>query len=298
MKYTKPPLNFCQQAALLIERGLIVDQDELEEFLGRANYYRFSGYLFPYRAEDGENFQEGTTFHEIRNIYEFDSELRSMTLSAIEIIDIAILRTRLVEKFTLACGPFCYRNQSSFDSSMSSYYHQKVLENIQQSIERSDEIFVQKYTKKYTSEKYLPFWMVAEICSMSQMSIIFKHLPYSIQAPIAKDIGLHSNDLASWLHTLTVIRNICAHHARLWNRILPVRPKFPKKKHRPEFYDPERIPNHSFFMVLAILRYLIQRINPEVDVLDEFYALLEKHSGIPMFRMGFPEDWQAYQVFK
>ncbi len=55
---------------------------------------------------------------------------------------------------------------------------------------------------------------------------------------IARRLNLVAPLLESWLHTLTTIRNICAHHARLWNRELGIRPKLPEK---PRFVWPEHL---------------------------------------------------------
>ena len=86
MNYTKPALNFLQQAQLLIGRGLIADESELKTFLSQVNYYRFSGYLYPFRVSASDDFVPGTTF---------DQDLRSLTFSAIGIIEIAVLRTQM-----------------------------------------------------------------------------------------------------------------------------------------------------------------------------------------------------------
>jgi abortive infection bacteriophage resistance protein len=95
MNYTKPALNFLQQAQLLISRGLIADESELKTFLSQVNYYRFSGYLYPFRVSASDDFVPGTTFDQVKEIYYFDQDLRSLTFSAIGIIEIAVLRTQM-----------------------------------------------------------------------------------------------------------------------------------------------------------------------------------------------------------
>ena len=69
MQYTKPPLNFSQQAKLLMSRGLVADQSELEAFLRKVNYYRFTGYLYPFRLLGTDDYLPGTTFEQVKNIY-------------------------------------------------------------------------------------------------------------------------------------------------------------------------------------------------------------------------------------
>jgi abortive infection bacteriophage resistance protein len=48
---------------------------------------------------------------------------------------------------------------------------------------------------------------------------------------IASYFALPPQTFCSWLHTMNYIRNICAHHARLWNRDMNIVPEncyFPK----------------------------------------------------------------------
>lgn len=233
MHYTKPPLNFRDQAKRVIGRGLIADIDELETFLSKVNYYRFTGYLYPFR-DDGDSFKPGTTFDQVRSVYEFDTELRLLTFSSIEIIDVAILRTMLVEKFTMKYGSFCYSFENSFNR-MSAFEHGRLLDEITANVDRSKEEFVSNYFSKYDEEKLLPFWMIAELSSFGLFSKIFQKVNNDVKVPIANHFNLHSRILASWLHTLTNVRNICAHHARLWNRVLPIRPEIPLQRYHWNF---------------------------------------------------------------
>ena len=120
MQYTKPALSFDQQADVLIQRGLIVSKkEELVEFLSRVNYYRLSGYSYTFKVidpQDGkEVFLKGTTFEVIKNRYEFDRRLRILLMTAIERIEVAILRTRFVECHALKYGPFGYADQRNYD---------------------------------------------------------------------------------------------------------------------------------------------------------------------------------------
>ena len=296
MKYSKPPLSFHQQTELLLSRGLIAEYDELYDFLQKINYYRFSGYLFPFRQNGSNKFLKNTTFEEVRSIYNFDSVLRRITFSVIEQIDVSILRTQLVQQFSIQFGAFCYEKNSNF-SDFNRNLHTNLLRNIEDSVEKSHEHFVRKYKQKYSEERHLPFWMVAEVISMSQLSIIFHHCPASVIVPIAKRYNLHSKNLKSWLHVLSVIRNITAHHSRLWNIGLQIRPILPSKKYHPEFYIPYPIANNTYFSVYAIMIYLITIINPKNSFHQDFKNLLRKYPNIRISKMGFPQNWEDSSLF-
>jgi len=296
-KYNKPPLNFIDQAKLLIQRGLIANESELSSFLSKVNYYRFTGYLYPFRQKNSDCFIKGTTFDSIHQIYLFDAKLRLFTFAAIEVIDIAILRTQMVEEFSIQKGPFCYTIHNNYKKGYQLRDHQKIMDRISENVARSREEFVINFQNKYKSEIHLPFWMIAELSTFGLLSKMFKNLPPSIQAPIAKKFKLHSRDLISWLHTLSTIRNICAHHSRLWNRALPVRPSIPIKKYHSEFYSPTIMNNQNYLVILAILKYLLDRIEPDNSLIIDFADLLEQFPEVPIFKMGFPPNWKKYPIF-
>lgn len=296
-KYNKKPLDFQNQAKLLIQRGLIADENDLSQFLEKVNYYRFTGYLYPFRKKDSDEFVDGITFNKIQNLYYFDTELRLFTFKAIETIDIAILRTQMVEEFSMQKGPFCYTKQKNYKRGYLLRDHQWMMRNIENYIERSSEEFVKNYQTKYTGENHLPIWMIAELSTFGLLSRMFENLPPSIQVPIAKKYNLHSRELISWMHMLSTIRNICAHHSRLWNRALPVRPSIPNKKYHPEFYSPKRINNHNYFVVLAIMKYFLDILEPNNKFLDDFSDLLKRFPSVPIYKMGFPSNWRNYKIF-
>lgn len=298
MHYQKPALNFSQQADLLIGRGLIGEKSEIEDFLSHVNYYRFSGYLYPFRSGNDDTFIKGIEFNHVRNIYNFDSALRHLVFSTIEIIDVTILRTRMVEAFSLKCGAFCYCDPQNFHTRLGITKHQEILTKIQNNVDQSQEEFVKKYLNKYKKENHLPFWMISEVSTFGILSTIYQYLPFDVKAPIANRLNLHSNTLESWLRSINTVRNICAHHSRLWNRKLPNPPMIPNQKALPEFHSPQTISNRNFFAILAILEFLMKKINPDIKLIIEFNTLLSKFPGIPLNKMGFPGNWQKYSLFQ
>lgn len=292
MNYSKPPLDFTQQTQLLLSRGLQANPADLQAFLEQVNYYRLSGYLYPYRKINSDDFIDGTSFHDILSIYNFDSKLRHLTFSAIEKIEISILRTQLVKNFSFYAGPFCYTQINNY-TNIPVQKFRLLQTHITESVTRSNEKFVESYKKKYTSEKYLPFWMVAEVLSMSQLSKIFQYAPNQVIFPISRQYNLHSDILRSWLHVLTVIRNKSAHHNRLWNIGLGIKPRLPNRKYHPEFYSPYIINNSSFQSILAIMHYLLKIIHPSNSLISDFKKILLEHPEVSLSNLGLPTDWET-----
>ena len=111
MKYDKPPLSFEEQAGLLVKRGLVVDSAFLIDRLKNVNYYRLSGYLYPYRqAKDNDSFKLGTTFEKVWRHYTFDRRLRLIVMDAIERVEVSI-RTQLICILAHESGAFGYTKQ-------------------------------------------------------------------------------------------------------------------------------------------------------------------------------------------
>jgi abortive infection bacteriophage resistance protein len=298
MKYTKPPLSFSEQADLLIKRGLICDRNYLINILKQINYYRLSAYLYPFRVPNADNFQPDTTLDEIKLRYDFDSELRLLIMAAIEYIEVALLRTQLVSQFTLSHGAFCYAERANFNPKPTSpNFHKGLLKTIKRNLSESKHGFIQRYKAKYTSEKYFPFWMVVETMSFTQLVKIVHNLHRSEKRQLAHNYGLNHNIFESWLHTLTYIRNACAHHVRLWNRILPIKPKIPNIKSHPNFHIPVLIDNERIFSALTIMQYFIHIIDPNSGWNTKVFDLIQSYPDVPVINAGFPNNWQDCPIW-
>jgi abortive infection bacteriophage resistance protein len=303
MKYTKLPLSFNEQANLLISRGLIVnDPVELENYLKQVNYYRLSGYWFTFKAIDpvtgSETLKPGTTFQTIRERYEFDRKLRLLFMDAIERIEVAIFRTRMVEVHTKQYGPFEYTELKNYNPKFKQEDLDKLLNDIFKDEGRSEEEFIKRYRAKYASEMYLPLWMVAELMSFGQLLTLYRNQDLSLKQTISHQFSLYPMVLDSWLLTLNYIRNSCAHHARLWNRPLPLPLMLPKKKRDSRWYYPVLIPNNNIFSVFTVVQYLLKYILPANTWKGSLQQLIGAYPMIPIRSMGFPDNWQDIPLWK
>lgn len=299
MKYTKPALSFEQQAQRLLDRGLIApDKERLTQQLSVVNYYRLSAYWYPFKHVNAgtgeENFVPETTFEMIWRRYTFDHHLRLLVVDAIERIEVAILRTRMVEQFTLIHGPFGYCTPANFNPWLD---HARLMHEIDEAVKRSKEEFVQRFRNKYT-EPHLPLWMAAEVMTFGQLFTFFRHQHRKEKKQLARVFDLYPPVFESWLHTLNFTRNTSAHHARLWNRQIPIRPKLPDKRHSPEWHTPVSIDNQRVFAILTILNYLLAHITPNTNWHMRLQTLLQNYDEIPIEQMGFPENWQSSPLWK
>jgi abortive infection bacteriophage resistance protein len=301
MRYTKPPLCFADQAVLLLQRGLEgIDIDELTSYLSRVNYYRLSAYTYPFKDMDAagkESFKPGTTFKQIWRRYEFDQALRHLLMHAVEEVEVTILRTQMVEQFSLLHGPFGYTDKANFDPDFSEYEFQTMLNDIGLATHRSSEYFVEHYRNKYREEPYFPLWIVSEMLSFGQLYTIYHYQQPVEKKTLAKKYNLGRPVLDSWLHTLNFVRNSCAHHSRLWNRKLPIEPLLPDIRNRPEWHSPISFVNTRIFCVLTLIQYLLSLIHPRNTWKANLITLLDGYSDIPLLEMGFPDNWHDCPIW-
>jgi len=299
MKYTKQAKTFEEQANLLIERGLMADRNLLINHLSAVNYYRLSAYWHPFRMPKSETLQPDTTFTTVWDRYVFDRQLRVLVMDAIERVEVAI-RTRIINTFSLKYGPFGHIDRKNLPK-ITVDSHKRFMRKIHDEESRSKEDFVQHYHHHYTSETDLPLWMASELMSFGTMFTLYRGVEAPIKQNVANAYGISDRVLDSWLNSLNTIRNICAHHARLWNRTLGTPIMIPRKRKHPEWHEPVDISTASrrTFAALSVLRYLLRQTAPQSGWQQRLTALFEeKHPNIPIRQMGFPNDWKASPIWE
>ena len=255
-QYTKPPLTLEQQADLLLSRGLIGDRERLIDLLSNLNYYRLSAYLYPFRRKDGtEKFTDGTNIDTILEIYRFDEGLRNSLVAGLEKIEIS-LRTKVAYHFSHACGPFGYLDIANLPDCNRGDLA-KLLAHMQDEKEKSSEAFIEHFVNKYGDcHEYFPLWMAVELMSFGTLHNLWKGFSRNLREAIANDYGIHGVVLDSWFLSLNVLRNLCAHHSRIWNRIFGFKPMIPKKD--PLWNTPFSIPNQRLFGFASVIVFLVQ----------------------------------------
>lgn len=293
-EYNKPPINFSAQVDLLISRGLSVpDRENAESFLKQVSYYRFSAYCIPFEITR-HKFKPDVKFEEIQELYEFDRKLRFLIDEALEIIEIT-LRTIVAYHLSNKYGSFVHEDPTKF---YKKFDHNLWITKLHEDTERSSETFVTHYKRKYEGFPKIPLWMAVEIMSFSSLSKLIHNLLREDQKEISKIFNLHHKVLSSWLHTFTYIRNICAHHARLWNRELAIAMIIPKDNHW-RGINPKRI-----MSVLFAINQFLSKLPHEEHIRDLWRKGIEGLfvkgiNGIELYKsMGMDGDFKNHPLWK
>jgi len=256
--------------------------------LAVISYYRLAAYWHPFRQSD-DTFKPGTHFDTVWTRYVFDRHLRLHLLDALERIEVAV-RSQLALHHSQRYNPFAYANDPASVPRLDQRRRQRFQNELVAEFHHSEEMFVQHFKHTYGDEhRYLPVWMACEIMSFGCMLTFFRGCQPDIQRRVAQTFGVHHKVLESWLLALNVIRNVCAHHSRLWNRVLGIKPKIPDKDD--QWHTPVAVGNDRVFGILTICKYCMDRIAPQSRWPHRFQQLLERFDGIPLDAMGIEANW-------
>lgn len=306
--YNKRALSYSDQLLILESRGLKIENpSKALHLLEQISYYRLSGYWYPLLEEpkSEHKFKSDATFEKGFNLYCFDRDLRKFIQSELEKIEIS-LRAKMIYQFWHNHDAFWYTNRRLYKSG---FHYDKLMAILKDAVAKSDEEFIKSFNEKYDNP-LPPACMILEVSSFGNLSNLYKNLRNG--SPDARSIsnyyGLDEKTFASWLHSLNYVRNLCAHHSRLWNRILsisPVIPDSPKKPFISNTFLPnpnnENVPyinnNRVYFLLCAII-YLMNTINPKHKIKAKFFKLVNSYPLIDIKSMGFPDDWQNEKLWE
>ena len=287
--YSKPHLTQKQQVELLKNRGLIVNDEKFAvKKLQHISYYRLSAYFLPFQSSK-DKFNSDVTFETIIDLYHFDKELRILTFNAIEKIEI-FLRTSVSYNFSKHHDIFGYIDKANFCSKERDF--EWLSKDIEKETSRSKETFVKHFKDKYENE-YLPIWMVVEIISFGTLSKLYTMLCSKTEKEILNGIDLPSFVFKNWLHVFSYVRNITAHHSRLWNRQFVIKAKIPK--HKKEF---KGIANDNYHTFAIMTHYVLRAIDDTFDFKEELQNLLDKYPHVDKKAMGFIDGWEKLEVWR
>ncbi len=289
MQYTKQAIDFPRQIELLRERGMVIETEEYAiQCLDSISYFRLANYWKTFEIDKKHHFAENTRFEDVLELYFFDRELRELLFSAIQSIEIA-LRTRVIHHFSLKYGPFWFLDESLFKDK-GVYDH--CIDNLKKEMERSKEDFIEEHYLKYDNPKYPPVWKTLEIATFGTLSKFFCNFrDPDIKKRVAQDFHLtHYVYLENWIKCANILRNVCAHHGRLWNRRMPIAPKLPAKLPLPWIKNNQVVPV-KLYAHLCYIAYLDKTIRTSGNFANRLLKIISPKTYKTLRSMGFPINW-------
>lgn len=294
MKYNKQPISIADQIAQLKSRGLnIEDETRAERVLSIISYFRFANYLRPMEADKvTHTFKPGKKFSNAVDLYYFDKELRGVVFSALQTVEIA-LRTRVIQRFSMKYGAFWFMDSSLFKDAM---MYKNCLKTLKAELSRTKEDFIKEHLAKYNRPSMPPSWKTLEIASFGTLGKLYSNFSdNSIKKAVARSFNVPQHEiLDSWIASLAALRNCCAHHARVWNRIYPMKPQLPPtKKMRAAWVNVSAVDSSRLYALLCCLIYWVNNIQPDNTIKGDILQLIKKYPNVDPSAMGFPKGWES-----
>lgn len=220
----------------------------------------------------------------------FDRELRLLVLDAIERVEISV-RTQWAYHFSHQYGPHGYLEHQHFKQDRHGWHHGEQLQRFAQEAAHSKEDFIVHLLRQY-EEDLPPLWAAVEIMSLGHLSKWIANLKHGKDRNrIARTYGMDETILVSFLHHLSIVRNLCAHHSRLWNREFTFTFRLPKRTPVPVAPVINWRAKRKLYNTLAMMTWFLDCICLEHHFRQRLTNLIGKH-GIDTSAMGFPENWR------
>lgn len=280
-----------EQLEILRSRGLTInDEAQARDFLLHNNYYRISGYSLTLRKND--IFSKSATFQNIVDIYNFDHELRHILLQYLEIIEVR-MKSVYAYEFTKVHGSTGYLNGTFFTDQTR---HQELISKADQ--QKNQRLPHEAYLKHFVNDLHqdIPLWAYVDLLTISDISFL-----YSISEPPIKDAVAHtfgltmskgSSILGRYMHSMTIIRNLCAHGSRIYNRLFEQKPSLSKKEKALLIKNSSgELDNAHFYGFLLIMRRILPA-SKFTEMKKSIAALTKKYPFVRMDYYGFRNDWQ------
>ena len=238
-------------------------------------------------------YKEDTSFDQVMMLYRFDKQLRVFIFNEIEKIEVAVRSAIVGYGCEVTNVPFWMTNQDNFKD-VSKFKH--TLEMIESEMKHSREEFILHFRQKYC-EKHPPAWILAEILPFGVVTSIYSNIKnLRLKKKVAQRFGLQVSPFESWLTIVTLTRNACCHHARVWNKRNSIRPTVPRHIAFPWIFleaNPLRI-----YFNLCIIKYFVNIISPKNDMTNKLKMLLFDFPDVDPAAMGFPHEWEDEPVWK
>ena len=218
MAINKVSRTIAEQIALLKKRGMLIKDEQTAAFyLGHISYFRLKSYWWDMQTDKVNHiFAPNSYFEDAIARYNFDSQLRLILFNAIEFIEIA-LRAKLIYHLSQAYGGLWYLDDSLV---IDKAKHQDNLADLQNEFARNGESFVKDFRTKHPNSNP-DAWIIFEVATFGTLSKIYSNLKPQIsqKSLITHEFGLNSiNELSSWLASISYLRNVIAHHSRVFGR--------------------------------------------------------------------------------
>lgn len=301
------PRTIQEQLSRLKEKGMVFnDEQKATSFLARISYFRLKYYWVDLLNANTDHFVNGANFNAVIDRYEFDKKLRNILFGAIEILEVG-LRTKFITTLSLATNSgLWYLDNSLFDNQQ---FHTNLMLDMKCEFNRNSDPFVRKYISDHPNWNKSSLtgdnpdaWIIFETATFGTLSKMYKNLlnQSPLKSRIANEFGLYSvRELSSWLESISVLRNIIAHHSRIWYKIFSKKPtNINRQRDCWMLSDMTEHQRKRAFGVISCLLYLCNAIYPNNNIKHDIKHLFASYPNIPIYMIGFTNRWEENPIWR
>lgn len=226
MSYDRPATSVSEQLDILIRKGLIgSNRQNGIKLIREVGYFRLKGYCLAFLNPELDRFKNNTTIDMISEAYQFDGELKSLLLLTCQYVEIhlkAVMGRTLSNIYApvLPADAFFRKRAAEAWNEAMTLAHKRA---------RPREVYVEYYLERY---QQVPIWVDLELSTFGNVSTLFANLKLSAQKRIASEYRVQPKYLRNWFHALSNVRNVCAHHSRVFGRHFSIQLKLSTARQR------------------------------------------------------------------
>lgn len=307
LPYDKPPMKLDDLVDRLAARGLIIpDRNRALRYLRHIGYYRLSPYTIPFQQGGPDHaLRHGTSFDDVLDLYVFDRGLRLIVMDALERVEVAVRAALTDHMSTTYDDPHWYMDAAHFiDHGKHARLLRIVTDTCDDRLRGTPDVgedslvhssALEHYLTTYGSPELPPSWLMVETLTVGQLTSAYRNLTRRAdRTAVARSIGLTAPVLESWMQTYVRVRNVCAHHGRLWNVGLGVYPAIQNSPTMSWLEGDEALPERSrkrLYPVLVSLQTVLETISPRSGWAHRLHSLLSTRPTMNLRGMGVPQGW-------
>lgn len=263
------------------------DTDQAQIVLETIGFQHASSYFDLFKDDTG-TIPQGSSMKELHRALIFDRKLQALLLEYIGLFELKF-RAQYSYHMSQARGAFAHRNPKNFKDEA---YFKKFLATYQGEFKRQLAKRNEELERALTTYGDAPIWLAVEIMSFGTLSKLFNNTKSkAVRKGVSAAFRATPEELTSWIHALTDVRNKCAHFGRLCGTKLTTQPK--------------RVPgikgdNTEPFYIIPLLIYLLgdgtlfpdePELSYDLALLCDTIRLLHEYDDI-LSRCGLPADWE------
>jgi abortive infection bacteriophage resistance protein len=280
-RYTKPHAPPVDRIRHLRSKGLVVNRPNVAaRKIEAIGYERLRIYFLSRRDQPNKTFRLGTTYNDILQLYECDARLRQLAFKAVGRFELA-LRNTLSEVLSSRFGSHPYYDQAVFKNADA---HNKALGQVIAAFQNSKDERAKHYRDVYDIPALPPIWTLKEFLTFGGSARLYTTLSGSVREDIAKAFNVPKLPVFdNWVMCFVDLRNICAHHDRLFNR------RFQKQLQRLPRENVPAANNNTLKALLECLDHSLAAVGEDMRTVSEANRImhLNVHSAVNPREAGF-----------